>query len=354
MTLVVGAVRYRNGEHMRQYMRPLPKGHEKVTYYDHLELRYLRWDYLVKVANPRESLLRSKDKIVKYAARRAYYKYMNEFSFMNMELEDVENIARVYTVSYLGLYSMDTNPEKKARFKKTFEEKEKRKADILDVEKKDNYSLIAFLEQRLLECAHVLRQYCKGEAGFTYYGVFYRVEGDQWPSDDELINSPKKYGWERLSWSDFVKIRNMFTTVVPGYFIEINGTIYRVAVPNTAIVSAPNNNDLTNLIETVSNSPMNAEELMIDMEEKGTRKVTVKGVTFNVSLAERLSDIIELYRQRPPEKQLRILELFVKWLYRRNGSQKEMQEEINQVKRMIYNLKKRMASSKEKNEPKNY
>jgi uncharacterized protein YihD (DUF1040 family) len=335
-------------------MRPLPKGHEKVTYYDHLELRYLRWDYLVKVANPRESLLKSKDKIVKYAARRAYYKYMHEFSFMGMELEDVENIARVYTVSYLGLYSMDTNPEKKARFKKAFEEKEKRKADISDIEKKDNYSLIAFLEQRLLECAHVLRQYCKGEAGFTYYSVFYRVEGDQWPSDDELINSPKKYGWERLAWSDFTKIRDMFVTMASGYSIEIDGTIYRVAIPNTAIVNTTDNNDLASLVETPSNSPMTAEELMIDMEEKATRKVTVKGVTFNVSLAERLSNLIELYKQRPPEKQLRILELFVKWLYRRNGSQKEMQEEIDQVKRMIYNLKKRMANSKEKNEPKNY
>ena len=329
---------------MQHYMRPLPKGHEKVTYQEHLELRYLRWDYLVKVANPSESLLKSKDKIVRYAARRAYYKYLHEFSFQNMELEDVENIARVYTVSYLGLYSMDKDKEKKKRFKLKFQEKENREATKEEIDKKDNYSLIAFLEQRLLECAHVLRQYSKGEAGFTYYCVFYRVSGEEWPNDDELIHSPKKYGWERLAWADFTKIRDMFLTMAPGYSIELNGTLYRIAVPNTSIVTTDEN--MSSLIESVSNSPMTPEEEMIDREEKSTRKVTVKGVTFNISLSERLHNLVELYKERPLEKQLRILELFMKWLYRRNGSQREMQDEIDQVRRMIYNLKKKIANSK--------
>lgn len=337
---------------MQQYMRPLPVGHEKVTYQDQLELRYLRWDYLVKVANPKESLLLSKEKIVRYAARRAYYKYMYEFNFMSMDLEDVENIARVYTVSYLGLYSMDKNPQKKERFKKSFEEKEKRKTRKADIDKKDNYSLIAFLEQRLLECAHVLRQYCKGEAGFIYYSVFYRVHGDQWPTDDELINSPKRYGWERLTWVDFTKIRDKFLTMTSGYSIEIDGTLYRVAAPNTSIVSGHNDREIRSLIERTSNSPMTPEEELIDREETKTKKVTVKNVTFELSLRDRLSNLIELYKQRSPEKQLRILELFVRWLSRRNGYQREMQEEIDQVKRMIYNLKKKIANSKEEDGPK--
>lgn len=330
---------------MQQHMRPLPVGHEKVTYQDHLELRYLRWDYLVKVANPSEALLQSKDRIVRYTARRAYYKYLHEFSFMNMELEDVENIARVYTVSYLGLYSMEKDHEKKKRFRASFKEKEKREATKKDIEKKDNYSLISFLEQRLLECAHVLRQYCKGEAGFTYFSIFYRVSGEQWPTDDDLIQTPKKFGWERLPWSEFTKIRDMFLTMAPGYSIELNGKLYRVAAPNTSIV-APSY-DVSSLIETTINSPMTPEEEMIDREDKGTRKVTVKGVTFDISLKERLSNLVDLYRQREPERQMKILNLFMKWLQRRNGSQKEMQEEIDQVRRMIYSLRKSIAKSKE-------
>jgi len=331
----------------QQYKRPLPAGHEKVTYQDHLELRYLRWDYLVKVANPDEVLLQSKDRIVRYAARRAYYKYLHEFSFMNMELEDVENIARVYTVSYLGLYSMDKDQAKRKRFKDTFQNEKKREASKEDIDKKDNYSLMAFLEQRLLECAHVLRQYCKGEAGFTYNCVFYRVSGNCWPTDDELIQTPSRYGWARLPWSEFTKIRDMFVTMAPGYSIEINGKLYRIAAPNTSIVSQNENTSM--LIETVDNSPMTPEEEIIDREEKRTRKVTVKGVTLEISLQERLSRLVELYKKRAPEQQMRILELFMKWLKRRNGDQKEMQEEINQVRRMIYNLKKKIAKSKSAN-----
>ncbi len=329
---------------MSQNMRPLPVGYEKVTYQDHLELRYLRWDYLVKVANPNEAFLQSKDRIVRYTARRAYYKYLHEFSFMNMELEDVENIARVYTVSYLGLYSLDKNYDKKKKFKESFMQKENRHANKEDIEKKDNYSLISFLEQRLLECAHVLRQYCKGEAGFTYYSVFYRVDGDTWPTDDELIHSPKKYGWERLPWVEFTKIRDMFITMTPGYSIEINGKLYRIAVPNTSIATPTD--DVRSLIESPGNSPMTPEEEMIDRETSRSRKVTVRGVTFNVSLGERLSNLVDLYRERPAERQLKILELFMKWLQRRNGSEKEMQDEINQVRRMIYNLRKKIANSK--------
>lgn len=335
---------------MEQRMRPLPTGYEKVTYQDHLELRYLRWDYLVKVANPNESLLQSKDKIVRYTARRAYYKYLHEFSFMNMEIEDVENIARVYTVSYLGLYSMEKDPSKKDRFKNSFKEKENRDATKKDIEKKDNYSLIAFLEQRLLECAHVLRQYCKGEAGFTYYAIFYRVSGDFWPTDDDLIQSPKKFGWERLPWTEFTKIKDMFLTMAPGYSIELNGKLYRVAVPNTSMVTP--NEEMSSLIETTANSPMTPEEEMIDREDRRTRKVSIKGVTFDISLKERLSNLIDLYKERSPEKQMRTLKLFIKWLQRRNGFQKEMKEEIDQVRRMIYSLKKSIAKSKERDDEK--
>jgi hypothetical protein len=135
--------------------------------------------------------------------------------------------------------------------------------------------------------------------------------------------------------------------MAPGYSIEINGRLYRVAAPNTSIVAQ--NEHTFSLIETVANSPMTPEEEIIDREEKRTRKVTVKGVTLEISLQERLSSLVELYKKRTPEQQMRILELFMKWLQRRNGSQKEMQEEINQVRRMIYNLKKKIAKSKSAN-----
>jgi hypothetical protein len=135
--------------------------------------------------------------------------------------------------------------------------------------------------------------------------------------------------------------------MAPGYSIEINGRLYRVAAPNTSIVAQ--NEHTFSLIETVANSPMTPEEEIIDREEKRTRKVTVKGVTLEISLQERLSSLVELYKKRTPEQQMRILELFMKWLQRRNGAQKEMQEEINQVRRMIYNLKKKIAKSKSAN-----
>lgn len=326
---------------MSAYARPLPKGHEKVTYKEHLELRYLRWDYLVKAANPKESLLRSKERIVRYSARRAYFKYLNEFGFMSMEMEDVESIARVYTVSYLGLYSMEKDEAKVARFREYFKKKEGREATSKDIEKKDNYSLMAFLEQRLLECAYVLRQYCKGEAGFSYYSVFYKVSGDKWPTDEELLQSPEKHGWERLPWAKFTKIKDRFAQMVSGYSIEIDGVLYRVAVPSTSLAAQA---DVPfNVMETPSTSPMNPEEELIEREDNKTAKVTVRGITFDISLSERLSLLVDAYQKRPEHVQLRILKRLLGWLIRRNGFQNEMESEINQVKRMISKLNKKLS-----------
>lgn len=332
-----------------QIFRPLPSGHEKVNYYDHLELRYLRWDYLVKAANPKDSLLRKKERVIKYAARKAYYKHIYEFNFMKMGLEDVESIARVYAVSYLGLYSLEKNPTKKDVFKKKFKDTNQKDANLDDVETKDNKQLLSFIEQRFLECSYILRQYCKGEPGFVYYTVFSRTEGNQWPTDEELLSSPKKYGWTKVPWSKFLKIREMFNNVVtPGFSIEIEGILYRVAVPNTSLANI--DKDPVKFYKKLKNYHPSPEDEIIENEEGKTKKVTVKGVTFDVSLNERLSCLVDLYKERSLEKKLKILNLFMGWMKRRNGSQKELQSEIDQVKSMIYSLKKQIQNGKHNEE----
>lgn len=322
-------------------LRPLPPGHEKVTYRNHLELRYLRWDYLVKTANPKEALLKSKVRAIRYAARLAYGKNTYEFKFMGMELEDIESIATVYAVSYLGLYSIEKDKERLKAFQAKFERENGRKPSKEDIAKKDDYSLMHFIRQRLLECATIMRQYCKGEAGFSYYSVFKRIVGDQSPSDDDLIENPMRYGWKRVQWAEFKQVKDRFPIVAPGYRLTLDGVDYRIATHTTSM----HHSDLTigDLVDKTTLHTETAEDLMIDMQETNSRKVSVRGVAFNISRSERLSILVDLYKERPLKVQYRILTRLTGWLKRRNGFQNEMEEEIAKVKKMMVSLSSKIS-----------
>jgi hypothetical protein len=50
-----------------------------------------------------------------------------------------------------------------------------------------------------------------------------------------------------------------------------------------------------------------------------------------------------LYNERNNSEKVRILNRFSRWLKRRNGYQKEMQKEIDQVSKMLYSLKKEVT-----------
>lgn len=319
--------------------RPLPQGHENVNYFDHLELRYLRWDYLVKVANPSDKVLKSKEKIIKYIARSAFSKYAYEFSFMGMDLEDVENIARVYAVSFLGLYSHQHSTKIRQRHTQKFIQKYGQNPSEEDLEKKDSYALMSFLEQRLLECSNVLRQKSKPEPGFSSYNAYVQVSGDQWPSDDELIASPSKYGWRKVAWGKFIKARKNFGAISPGYAVFIDGKIYRVASPDNSVIHS--DPAIGPIYDSLERSPMNPEELMISLQEADTKKVSVGGVGFNVSKKERLSNLVDLYKRRPAHIQKRIMKRAINWLSKRNGFQKEMAEEISMATSILNSLNRK-------------
>lgn len=330
---------------MRPIQRPLPEGHENVNYKDHFELRYLRWDYLIKTTNPSNDVLKSKEAIVRYCAHRAFSKYAYEFSFMGMDIDDVENICRTYTVSYLGLYSSSINAQVRDRHSKKLKQANpERSPSAKEMERNDNKSLISFLDQRLKDCAYVFRQRSKGQAGFSYYTVFVQKHGNEWPDDESLISSPAKYGWEKVSWKNFVKIRDMFFSIIPGYAVEIEGKIYRVAASDTSLVYS--NHLFGDLFDTPNNSPLTPEEEMIKSEETQTRIVKIDKKYLKLTREERMAHLIDLFRKKPADRQEKILKLLISRLKRQNNQRGNMKEEIEQATILLNSVKKRLSRDK--------
>ena len=97
--------------------------------------------------------------IVSQESRKTYAKFKNTFKNVGLELDDLENISRVYLVGYLGLYSLDNNPSAMAKFVDSFQRKNK--TDNLPpkeiVLKKDRSNFISNLKQKLPMLADICR-----------------------------------------------------------------------------------------------------------------------------------------------------------------------------------------------------
>lgn len=319
----------------QKILRPLPEGHENVRYKTHLELRYLRWDYLVKSENPTDQEMKSKEKIVKYCAGRAMKRNGHDFAFMGMTVEDIENIARAHVVSYLSLYSVYADKKKKSRYIS----RAKKRKDPKTLSKMDNYSLISFLEQRLTECAFVVRQYCRGEAGFTYYFVYKRLAGNSWPSDDELIEKKSFDGWERVPWTEFSKIKNNFPSMVPGFSKELGGILYRVVSPSSYLVYAEDSESYVH--EFAENGYVKSpEDMMIEMEEQTT---TQEEPAADLKFENKIAKLIKLYRTRTEKEKLSLMHNTKKWLERRSV-RANMKKELGLISQIINSLEAKVVS----------
>jgi hypothetical protein len=325
---------------MKDLKRPLPEGYETVTYKNHFELRYLRWDYLVRSPNPKdEDLMGEKDKIARYCARKAFKKYAYEFSFMGMEIEDIENIARVYTVSYLGKYSSTSNKEVRDRHIDKLRKKDLSKEPTAkDIEKKDNRTLISFLDQRLGECSMVFKQKCRGQAGFGYSSLFVRKKGDQWPEDSELFDNPGQYGWEKVGWSAYLKMRNKIGPIIPGSVVEVDGKIYRVVSSNTGFVGSVE--DFQNVLEDSTDNP---EQKLINLEESGAFVYERNGQKILYTREDRIKELVLLFKQRTPKKQEKILKKLLARMKRLGTYETDV---VENVEAMLRSLQKRRFRKK--------
>lgn len=322
---------------MKNVVRPLPEGYGAVTYQDQFELRYLRWDYLVKTENPTENVLKSKEAIVRYCARRAYKKYASEFNYMCMELNDLENIARIYVVEYLGLYSSKNNKKVRNRHRQKIKNKGKepsKKEMIL----KDNYSLIYFVEQRLAECAHVFRQKSKNQAGYTDINLYIQKTQNLWPSDEELSQNPTKFGWAKASWSFLSKIKKTIPFLYPGLAFEFDGKICRIASNSNKFYDRSLDYEKDRRANFEFYNIKSPEDILIELEDQGGKAVCENGDRYIATLEERIKSLIDLFYQRPLDDKIRIIKRTISYLKRRDKNDK-FKKEILYLKRFLAKIK---------------
>lgn len=317
--------------------RPLPKGYENVRYENAFELRYLRWDYLVRVPNPKPGVMEKFEKITSIMASNAFRKYRAEFLFQGMALEDVTNIARCFTVAFLGLYSFEAKPEKLDRFREQLRKQGQDGSDEAAIHKKQVYNLMAFLEQRLQECAFIFRQKSKESAGFSIPRTFVQVRPGFWPTDSELMKDPTRYGWQVLSYLQYSAIRSKLASISIGESIEVDGKLYRIVSDKNMLLY----NEMVDRDEIYAQpefSGPTALDILLEVEEKGIKKTSVRTnsgrITLALSKEDRLDRLASKYKKASLEQKLRMLKRLERFL----SKKRRLYREKGEVRRMIRTL----------------
>jgi len=192
-------------------MLDLHKGLKKANISDSFELLYIRHNYFKRSTNPSNERLAKFEEMLQNISKKIYYRNRSTFNTTGFELEDVINVARIHTVSFISISGIRENEDKMKQFVKSHKKKYGKKSypKEQDFFLKEHYDLAKFLNQRLNEFARACESKNKNIRGTKSFEVFYKKILDidvVEPSDHDLIRNPTAYGYKKIEKSEFRKM----------------------------------------------------------------------------------------------------------------------------------------------------
>lgn len=135
------------------------KSKTRISSKDEFELCYIRHRYFRKTLyNPTVKDMAEYENIVKNLSRKTFYTYRNLLGAIGFDREDVENVGRIHLVSFLGLFSLESDPGKYAEFSSSYGKTSGNAPDPLDILSKNRANFTLFLKQRMEELIRICRQ----------------------------------------------------------------------------------------------------------------------------------------------------------------------------------------------------
>lgn len=193
---------------MRKVERPKAED-RKIHCRDEFELCYLRHQYIRKVDfNPSEKDMMPYYGIASQQARNTFFTYINLFGAVGIGLDDIVNIARVHIISYLGLFAIGMNREKRDEFVKLFEQKHNKTPLEEDFDNKNKANFTLFLKQRMEDLVRVCRQKVRNIKGLPGEEHYIYVGPTEPPKIlAHLMDNHENFGFRKLDVAVFKTIR---------------------------------------------------------------------------------------------------------------------------------------------------
>lgn len=180
----------------------------KANYKDTFELTYLRHRYFRKSTNPDPKRLMQFEEMICNISDKIYFRQIDIFKSIGMEVDDLRNISRVHTVSFFSMSGLQENPAKMKSFierhkKKMGQQSEPTERDIF---LKEAYDLAKFLNQRVQEVANICKSKLTNVRGTKSARFFFIGEPEQDPDDTLLAQDPGKYGYKKITGAHFQRM----------------------------------------------------------------------------------------------------------------------------------------------------
>ncbi len=293
----------------------------RINHKDEFELSYLRWRYLMRAKNPKAEVIKKYEKAAYFCARKSYDLNYAIYKSSGMELEDVNNIALVYLVSYLGSMSIEYTPAEKKKFVKHFKEVHGKKPTIEEIRRKDLSKMICFVQQRFIDLIRVCRQKNKNVTGEkTLKGVFVLEGVERDVSDWAILDSPATFGFRKLTTEETRELKNSTKNkrIPQGRFV-IDGKVYRNA---THTFSSVNVDDYESNYDSIVFLDQDPEDFDISQNQKLKNRF-------------RMERLLDVYKKASPQKKARMLQRIVYFL----GKNPEMKNELSLAKRLLDKVK---------------
>jgi len=181
---------------------------KKINSSDHFELVYIRHRYFRASTNPDPKRLAKFEEMICNISNKIYLRNISIFKTLGFEMEDLRNIGRVNTVSFISMSGLYENPKLMAKFrilhkKKKGQDSEPKERDIF---LKECYNLSRFLNQRLQEVAKFAKNKNTNVRGSESEKCFYIGDVHKNPEDLKLYYSPEVYGYEKITEVEFKRL----------------------------------------------------------------------------------------------------------------------------------------------------
>ena len=189
---------------MSEYLRKLDDPeleNKRLRIQDHFELIYMRHGYFRRSTNPEPQRLAQFEEMICKISDKYYLKSIELYKEIGFEMDDLRNIGRINTVSFISMSGLKENPDKMEKFierhkKQNGEDSEPNEGDIF---RKECYDLARFLNQRLGELPTFCKRKISNIRGTGNVRAFFIGNSKKKPSDLNLYYSPEAYGYEQIT-----------------------------------------------------------------------------------------------------------------------------------------------------------
>lgn len=177
----------------------------KISSYDHFELVYMRHRYFRRSDNPAPERLEQFEEMLQNISNKIYMRNIEVFKTVGFEMEDLHQIARIHTVSFITMGGLYENPDKMEAFVKRHKELKGEDSEPTDYEifKKECYDLARFLNQRVQETAKFSKIKNTNIRGTKNEKRFFIGSPSSNPSDLQLFENNKYFGYERITEKEY-------------------------------------------------------------------------------------------------------------------------------------------------------